>query len=123
MPSSAIVILVGNIGRDPELKFTSSGLAIASSSIAVKTGYGERERTTWYNLDIFGKQAERFNEWVSKGQLVQVIGTPYEDEFTGRDGQTRKTLKVNVSEFTPLERNNTQPAGNGNQQSSDGIPF
>ncbi len=123
MPSSAIVILVGNIGRDPELKFTSSGLAIASSSVAVKTGYGERERTTWYNLDIFGKQAERFNEWVSKGQLVQVIGTPYEDEFTGRDGQTRKTLKVNVSEFTPLERNNTQPAGNGNQQSSDGIPF
>ena len=123
MPSSAIVILVGHIGRDPELKFTSSGLAIASSSIAVKTGYGERERTTWYNLDIFGKQAERFHEWINKGQLVQVIGTPYEDEFTGRDGQTRKALKVNVSEFTPLSRDTNASSAPTPSSSSDGIPF
>ena len=113
MPNSATVILIGHIGRDPELKFTSSGRAIASSSIAVKTGYGDRERTTWYRLSVFGKTAERFNEWVSKGQAVQIIGTLYEDEFTGRDGQTRKTINVDVSEFTPLTRNdNPSPPAN-----------
>ena len=124
MPNSALIIIVGHLGREPELKYTSSGTPMTKTSLAVKTGWGERQKTTWYNLTAFGKTAERMNEWLKKGMACQIIGTPWQDEYTANDGTPRQPIQVDVTDFTPLERNNTQPAGNGNQQSPDGnIPF
>lgn len=125
MPNSALIIIVGHIGRDPELKITTGGMAIAKTSLAVKTGWGERQKTTWYNLTAFGKNADRMNEWLKKGMACQIIGTPWQDEYTANDGSKRQPIQVDVTDFTPLERNDQQPAGNGNQQPpADGdIPF
>lgn len=125
MPNSALIIIVGHIGRDPELKITTGGMAIAKTSLAVKTGWGERQKTTWYNLTAFGKNADRMNEWLKKGMACQIIGTPWQDEYTANDGSKRQPIQVDVTDFTPLGRNDQQPAGNGNQQSpADGdIPF
>jgi len=119
MPNSAVIILVGHTGRDPELKYTSSGLAISETSLAVKTGWGSKEVTTWYELTVFGNDAERFNDWISKGDPIQIIGTPYLDVYQGKDNTTYKTLKVTVKEFTPLKQrpNNAPPAQN------DPMPF
>ena len=104
MPNYAQVTVIGHLGRDPELKYTQSGTAIVSCSIAVKTGYGDYAKTTWWNLTAFGKTAERFNDWTRKGLAVQVVGTPYLDTYTKQDGTQAQSLKVDVSDFTVLER-------------------
>ena len=104
MPNYAQVTVIGHLGRDPELKYTQSGTAICTNSIAVKTGYGDYAKTTWWNITLFSKKAELFNEWTRKGLAVQVVGTPYLDTYTKQDGTQAQSLKVDVSDFTVLER-------------------
>ena len=128
MPNFAMVQLIGHLGRDPELKYTQSGTAICTNSIAVKTGYGDYAKTTWWNLTAFGKTAERFNEWTRKGISVQIVGTPYLDEYQRQDGTQGQSLKVDVSDFTVLERRDddtpqAQAQSKPRQGNGSDIPF
>lgn len=108
MPNYAMAVLIGHLGRDTELKYTSEGTAIASNSISVKTGYGNNESTTWWNITLFGRKAELFNEWTKKGQAIQVQGTPYLDSYTNKEGVQGQSLKLNVYEFTTLGRDDSE---------------
>lgn len=128
MPSSSIAILVGHTGRDPEMKYIptkNGGAAVTKSSIAVDTGYGERKKTTWWELEIWGKTAENFNLWVKKGNLIQVIGEAYEDQFTRRDGTEGKKLVLKVQSFTSLDKHEGGPSTYNSSQTSesDDMPF
>src|SRR4029079_5831029 len=93
------VILVGNLGRDAELRYTPSGAAIAKFSLATtekwtdKSG-GQQERTEWHNIDLWGKQAETLAEYLTKGKQVYVEGRLQSDEYTDKEGVKRKSIRV-----------------------------
>jgi len=93
------VILVGNLGRDAELRYTPSGAAVAKFSLATTEVWNDKggqrqERTEWHNSDLWGKQAEALSEYLVKGKQVYVEGRLQTDEYTDKEGNKRKSTKV-----------------------------
>jgi single-strand DNA-binding protein len=93
------VILVGNLGSDPEMRYTPSGRAVTSFRMATNRRYttsgGEsREETDWFRVSVWGKQAEQCNQFLSKGKQVYVEGRLHARNWEGQDGQTRTSLDV-----------------------------
>ncbi len=86
------VILVGNLGSDPELRSTGSGVSICSFSLATSESWtdkqsGEKqERTEWHRIKIFGRLGEIAAEYLKKGRQVYIEGSIRTDKFTGKDG-------------------------------------
>ena len=92
-------IIVGNLGRDPEMRYTPSGVPVTSFSVAVNrrwTGQDgqQQEKTTWFRVTAWRKLAELCNEYLSKGQRVLVEGIVDASAWTGQDGQPRATLEL-----------------------------
>ena len=93
------VILVGNLGRDAELRYTPGGAAVAKFSVATTEVWNDKsgqrqERTEWHNIDLWGKQAESLSEYLVKGKQVYVEGRLQTDEYTDKEGNKRKSTKV-----------------------------
>ncbi len=100
------VILVGNVGRDPEMRYTPTGQAITSFSVATNRQYvnnnGETvKETVWFRVSVWGKQAESCNQYLRKGTRVLVEGrlTPNPNTggpriWTGQDGQPRASFEI-----------------------------
>jgi single-strand DNA-binding protein len=95
------VILVGNLGRDPEVRYTSGGQAVASLRIATSRSWtdkasGQRkEETEWHDVEVWGKQAEQCGEYLSKGRQVYVEGRLKTDKWQDKQsGQDRYKVKV-----------------------------
>jgi single-strand DNA-binding protein len=93
------VILVGNLGRDAELRYTPGGAAVSKFSIATTEIWNDKsgqrqERTEWHNVDLWGKQAESLSGYLVKGKQVYVEGRLQTDEYTDKDGNKRKTTRV-----------------------------
>jgi len=93
------VILVGNLGRDAEVRYTPGGAAVSRFSIATTEVWNDKsgqrqERTEWHNIDLWGKQAESLSEYLVKGKQVYVEGRLQTDEYTDKDGVKRKSTKV-----------------------------
>ncbi len=96
------LILVGNLGRDPELRYSPSGIPIANLSVATNhkrtDPEGEtREETLWFRVAVYGKQAEACNEFLTKGQKVLVEGALVADDKGGPRVYTRKDGTVGAS--------------------------
>jgi single-strand DNA-binding protein len=97
------VILIGNLGRDPEIRYTQSGTAVANFSIAV----GERvkkngewqDHTEWMNVVCFGKTAENAGEYLNKGSQVYVEGRLQTRKWQDKDGNDRTTTEVLVNDL------------------------
>lgn len=82
------VVIVGNLGRDPELRYTAQGDAVTSFSVATNRRWTSRdgqpgEETAWFRISVWGKQAEACNQYLSKGQKVLVEGWLTPDRETG----------------------------------------
>ncbi len=120
---TSIHTVAGRLGGDPEFKYTTSGTAICTFSLAVNTGWGERQRTTWYRVTAFGKTAENANQLLKKGSWVMVHGESYNEDWTGSDGKTRTTAKMDARDFTlpPRDTSNSNPSGASHQD--DEPPF
>src|ERR1041385_2166066 len=93
------VILVGNLGRDAELRYTPGGAAVSKFSLATTETWNDKsgqkqERTEWHNIDIWGKQAETLTEYLRKGKQVYVEGRLQTDEYTDKEGIKRKSTKI-----------------------------
>ena len=93
------VILVGNLGRDAELRYTPGGASVAKFSIATTEIWNDKggqrqERTEWHNIDLWGKQAETLAEYLVKGKQVYIEGRLQTDEYTDKEGIKRKSTKV-----------------------------
>src|SRR5881397_3377301 len=100
------VILVGNLGRDAELRYTPGGAAVAKFSLATTETWNDKsgqkqERTEWHNIDIWGKQAETLTEYLRKGKQVYVEGRLQTDEYTDKEGVKRKSTKVRCDRVVP----------------------
>lgn len=91
MPGLNRVTIIGNVGREPEMRFTPSGDAVVSFSVATNEGYtdseGERhEKTEWFNVVAWKKLAETCNQYLSKGSKVYVEGKQQTKKWEGQDG-------------------------------------
>lgn len=119
------VILVGNLGADPEMRHTGGGTAICTFNLATSESWtdkqsGEKqERTEWHRVKIFGRLAEIAGEYLKKGRQVYIEGSIRTDKFTGKDGVEKY--------FTDIIANNMQllgsagdGGGGGNYQRSQG---
>ena len=98
------VILVGNLGRDPELRYTPQGTPVCSFSMATnerrKDKTGEmQDHTTWFRVTLWGRQAETASQYLTKGRPVYIEGRLRVEEWTDRDGKQRHTLEVHATDM------------------------
>ncbi|KAF0107857.1 MAG: single-strand DNA-binding protein [Anaerolineaceae bacterium] len=117
------VILAGNLGRDPEMRYTPDGKAVTNFSIAVNDDYtnnnGERvKRTIWVRVSAWGKQAESCNQYLKKGSKALVEGRLTADAatggprvWTGQDGQPRASFEISANTVRFLSSRSDADAG------------
>jgi single-strand DNA-binding protein len=123
------VTLVGNITRDPELRFTTGGRGVASFGLAVNRRYqvnGEwQDQTSYFNIVAWGQLGENAASSLTKGMRVVVSGRLEQREYQNREGEKRNTIEINADEIGPslrwatasVERN---PRGEGGQGGNSG---
>jgi len=97
-------ILIGNLGKDPELRYTPSGKAVATFSLATTERWSgddgqKNESTTWHNIVAWGKQAEVINEYLKKGRQVYIEGRIQNRSYDDKEGNKRYISEVVVQNF------------------------
>ncbi|HLA96221.1 MAG TPA: single-stranded DNA-binding protein [Pyrinomonadaceae bacterium] len=98
------IIIVGNLGKDPELRYTPQGIAVCDFSLATnekkRDKSGEmQEVATWFRVTLWRNQAENAAKYLKKGSPVYIEGRLGLEEWTDRDGNTRQTLSVQASDM------------------------
>jgi len=101
------VILVGNLGNDPETKYTQGGMAVTTISLATTSVRKDRdgnnqERTEWHRVKLFGKLGEIAGEYLKKGRQVYIEGSIRYDKFTGQDGVEKYFTDIIADEMQML---------------------
>lgn len=126
--SFARIQIIGNCGRDPEMRYTPQGDAVASVSVAVskkkKDNTGEMtENTTWYKVTAWRKQAEFLTKYFTKGASIAVYGELSMENWTDRDGNARTSLEINAQniDFTGA-KNESQPQNSPFASDYSGLP-
>lgn len=110
-------ILIGNLGRDAELKFTNSGVAVATLNLATtdvwkdKDTGANREATEWHRVVVWGKTAEVLAEYLVKGKSICVEGKIQTREWTDKDGIKRKTTEIRADRVILLGSKNNGGGG------------
>ncbi|MBK8304350.1 MAG: single-stranded DNA-binding protein [Chloracidobacterium sp.] len=116
------IILVGNLGKDPELRYTPQGTAVCSFSMATnerkKDKSGEfQDVATWFKVTLWGNQAETASKYLAKGRQVYIEGRLRVEEWTDRDNNARQSLEVNATDMQFL---GGQERGEGGGEYSGG---
>jgi single-strand DNA-binding protein len=98
------IILVGNLGRDPGLRYTPQGTPVCSFTVATnekrKDRAGEtQDFTTWFRVTLWGRQAETASQYLTKGRPVYIEGRLRLEEYTDREGNKRHSLEVNATDI------------------------
>ena len=94
------IIIIGNLGREPELRFTPGGDPVTTFSVATSRKFGEKDETTWFRVTVWSKQAESCNQYLHKGSKVLVEGRLRPDEsgspkvFQRKDGTWGASYEV-----------------------------
>ena len=102
------VILVGNLGNDPDVKYTQSGAAVTTISVATSESWKDKQtgqmqdRTEWHRVKFFGKLAEIAGEYLRKGSQVYVEGSLRTDKYTDKNGIERYTTDIIANEMQML---------------------
>ena len=122
-----VITLVGRAGRDPEVKYFESGTMVANLSLAVN-GRGRDADTEWFNLEIWGKQAQVAADYVRKGSLIGVYGSVKTEKWTDRTtGEEKRKTVVTVDRLQLLgSKKDGESQGREAQppaDEDDGIPF
>lgn len=113
----------GNLGKDAELKYTSSGDPVCSFSVAVSSGYGDKKKTSWANCSLFGKSASgSLPDYLKKGTQVAVSGELTLDEWQGNDGTAQKSLKIKVASVDLIGGNGMAAAQPHHQSARNSAP-
>ena len=110
------VILIGNLGQDPEARFTPQGTAVTNLSIATNESWKDQsgetqDRTEWHRVVMYGRMAETAAEYMKKGQMVYVEGRLNTREWEDQNQIKRKTTEIKCDNFTMLGRRSDAPAG------------
>jgi single-strand DNA-binding protein len=124
------LVLVGNLGRDPEMRYTPQGTPVTSLSVATSRRYNtadgqQKQETIWFRVSVWGKQAETVNQYLTKGRKVLVEGYLVGDEnggpriWTDKEGKARASFEVRAVSVQFLD--SKREAGNG-PQVANGAP-
>lgn len=144
-------ILVGNLGRDAEMRFTAGGTAVCTVSLATTEKFNDRdgnkkEDTQWHRVVIWGKTAESLNEYLTKGKQIYVEGRIQTREWTDKEGKQARTTEIKADKIVLLgggsgggggmrttrdrQYESSEPSGGGSGESApfeppsdDDIPF
>ncbi len=122
MSSLNKVTIIGNVGKDPEMRFSSSGKPIVSFSVAVNSKYGEQESTEWFNIVAWDKLAETCNQFLTKGQQVYVEGRLQTRKWEGKDGGTKYKAELVANKVLFLDKRkdvNEEDAEKTNKESQE----
>ena len=136
MSSVNKVLLIGNLGQDPEVKFLPNGNAVCNFSIATTEKWkrkdgSDNEKTEWHRIVIFGKLAEIAGQYLKKGKQVYIEGKIQTRQWEDKDGNKRYTTEIVANQMTMLGgkgQTETAPASSGNNNSGQddddsGLPF
>jgi single-strand DNA-binding protein len=118
------IILIGNLGRDPDMSYTTNGTAVTKFSLAVTrrakaNSTGERE-TDWFNIVAWQQLAEICNNYLKKGQKVYVEGRLDQRRYTDKEGVSRTAIDVVITDMEMLTPKNQQPSSSGSDSYSGG---
>jgi single-strand DNA-binding protein len=113
-------IIVGNIGRDPEMRYTGTGTAVCSFSVGVSESWTDRqtnekrEKTTWFRVSAWGSLGETCAKYLSKGRQVMVVGTVEASAYVNNAGEAAASLELRAKDVRFL--------GGPGQSSTDAMP-
>lgn len=95
---SNVFSFTGTVGRDAEVRYSPSGVAVLNFTVANNIGYGDKQQTLWIRVALFGKRAEgQLKDYLLKGQSVFVSGELTQSEYKGSDGTTKTSLELNAN--------------------------
>jgi single-strand DNA-binding protein len=129
------VMIIGNVGRDPEMRYTPSGAAVTSFSVAVSRRWTtpdnqQRDETEWFNVVAWDKLAETCNQLITKGRKVYIEGRLQTRSWEGQDGQKRYRTEVIAGTMLLLDSRPSGAAGprddggfQTDEMEPDDIPF
>jgi single-strand DNA-binding protein len=138
------IVVVGNLGGDPEMRYLPDGTAVTNFSLATNRRWTDRQtgqptdETTWFRVSVFGRQAESVNQYLAKGRMALVEGRMRPDPatggprlWTGQDGTTRASYEITADsvqfiggrEEGGAPRSGSGYEGGGPVQEEDDIPF
>lgn len=125
------MIIVGNLGRDPEVRFTQGGAAVCTLSVAVgervKKGEAWEDHTEWFRVVVFGKTAESAGNYLQKGRQVYVEGKLRQKEYEDKDGTKKRSTEVIADVLQWLggkgEGGGAKPAAPTQAIDADDLPF
>jgi single-strand DNA-binding protein len=134
MASLNKILLIGNVGGDPEMRFTPSGVPVTTFTLATNRNTPQadgsvKKETEWFRISAWRKQAEACNQFLTKGKLVYVEGTLRTRLWDGKDGQKHISLEVTADRVLFLDRQGVAPLppeevpAEGGDIEPDDIPF
>ena len=128
MASLNKITLIGNVGSDPEMRYTPNGKAVTSFRMATNYRYSgpdgeKKEETEWFRVSVWGKQAESCNQFLSKGRRVYVEGRLRSRNWEGQDGQMRTSLEVSANRVIFLDRTGPAALSEEGELEPEDLPF
>jgi len=127
MASLNKVMLIGNLGKDPEVRYTGSGQAVASFSLATSERFKNKqsgeweEKTEWHRVTLWGKQAEVAGEYLAKGKTVFIEGRLQTRKWTDRDGNEKYTTEIVGERMQMLGGKGDGGGGAGRRSEAGGV--
>ena len=126
---SNVMSFTGTVGRDAEVRILSSGMSVLNVTVANKIGFGDKQKTLWIRVAVFGKRAEgQLKDYLKKGQQVFISGELTQSEYKANDGTTKTNLELNatiidlIGKRTEVKEQEQAPTSN-NDHYDDDIPF
>ena len=121
------VMILGNLGRDPEVRQTQSGRTVANFSVATTdswgTGEDRQERPEWHQVVVWGKSAEACGQYLTKGRQVLVEGRLQTRHYEDKDGVTRSVTEIVAQQVQFMGGKNGNGSGGGQGEDPDDVPF
>lgn len=119
------VVIVGHLGRAPEMRYTANGTPVANFSVATNRRWTDnegnaQEETTWFRVSVWGRQAEVCNQYLDKGRLVLVDGDIRTSQYQDKDGATRDSWELRAINIKFLSGPGDRNAASGFDQSAEG---
>lgn len=112
-------ILIGNLGRDPEIKYTTSGTAVCNFSLATTESMKGNKRTDWHNIVCFGKLAEIAAQYLKKGSRIYLEGRIHYDNYENKEGKKIYTTQILCDQLLMLDRGTRKDSDDSDASPSD----
>lgn len=120
---SNVFSFTGTVGRDAEVRYTASGLAVLSVTVANNIGFGDKQQTLWVRVALFGKRAEGgLLNYLKKGQQVFVSGELTQNEYKANDGSMKTSLELNANIVDLIGKRNESNQGQQAYQAPTASP-